>query len=359
MINFPIAFHSADFDYRRVSAGFAADTSNARKILAIEIAGLGDIVHSLPALWALRQGYPKAELHCLVQEGNASLLGMAPWIDRVIPYRRFSSVGYFHHLQIAREIRAQRYDVAVDLIGADCSSLIAGISGATRKLIRRPGSSRPRSAWRWFGTDIMHVPFRTEPMYQQRLSCVRQAGFTTPAATFQLAEPQKTIPVSVAWSEAVPYIHVSPYTKLSRKELPPSQMAQLVEGLMRSFPGHRLVLSCSAKQRELAAMTRLLADLPSSPWQVFAGTLDIPQLYSLIQSAALHIGGDTGTIHLAWLADTPTVSWFRKREGLVQWAPQGARHALVHSIEDEADYLYGVDNDTILTRAHAALSDSA
>jgi heptosyltransferase-1 len=356
MINLPLVSNEPAADIRRVLPDFAEVTAGAKKILAIEVAGLGDIVHSLPALWALRQAYPQAELHCMVQECYASLMKMLPWIDRVLPYRRHPFPGYFYLLKTALTIRAQRYDVVVDLIGADHSGHFAGISGAPRRLIRRPGNYRPRSAWRKVGTDIMDVAFRTEPMYQQRLNCVRQAGFTAASAQFHLTDTCE-LPIAPGFipARAGAYIHVSPYTKLTGKELPPEQMALLIMRLMDEFPQHRLILSCSGKQRERAALDELLAVLPTRPWKVFAGILDIPQLYALIKSAALHVGGDTGTIHLAWLAGTPSVSWFRHKAGLVQWIPQGPQHAVVTSVLDADDYLYGIDSDAVITRARSLL----
>ena len=113
-------------------AGFAAETAAARRILVVEVAGLGDLVHSLPAMWSIRKTYPHAELHCLVREEYAALLALAPWINRVWRYRRSRSLDPRFAVDLATRLRRERFDIAVDLMGSDRASLAAWLSGAAR-----------------------------------------------------------------------------------------------------------------------------------------------------------------------------------------------------------------------------------
>ncbi len=337
--------------YRRVTSNFAAATRSAKKILAIEIAGLGDLIHSLPALWALRQGYPDAQLHCLVQTGNASLLRLTPWIDRIIPYRRGTAGSLSHHLNIARRLRAEHYDIAIDFMGADYSAIVARISGARHRLLRKSGHRQGHYGWRLLNTEVMEASFTDTPMYEQRLRCVEQAGFALPQSRFELEDAA----VASNASDRGNYVHVSPYTKLTRKELPPEQMLQLLVRVQQDFPQTRLVLTCSNKPRELVALRQLLAALPFAPWKVFAGTLDIPELFGWIKGAALHLGGDSGAMHLAWLAGTPSISWFRHFGNFNAWVAQGPQHAVVSSDCGSEDFLHGIDIDNIIDLAEKFL----
>ena len=67
---------------RNIKAALGA----ARRVLVIDLGGLGDHIHSLPALWLIRHNAPQAEL-CVV--GNSGLYGvLTPWIDRPIVYRK-------------------------------------------------------------------------------------------------------------------------------------------------------------------------------------------------------------------------------------------------------------------------------
>lgn len=330
---------------RAVTVGFATETASARTILIIEIAGLGDLLHSLPAMWSVRQRYPQAALHCLVRPQYASLLRLTPWIDRVWCYPAF---GVLDRWRTAQALRAQHFDVAIDLMGSDHAALVGFVSGAGRRLVRRPGSLRRRPGWRWLATDVMQQPFADEPMYLQRWRCLQLAGFGSPPPRFALM--QQASPAFID-ADGSAYFHVSPYTKLSRKELPPAQMAALLRDLKERLPHLQLVLSCGRQPRERRALDELLGALPFVPWKVFAGTLDIPQLYTLIAGARLHLGGDTGSMHLAWLAETPSVCWFSAFANHRSWAPRGDRHALVYSTTPPGNYLHGVDNAQIVARA--------
>jgi heptosyltransferase-1/heptosyltransferase-2 len=330
-----------------------------RNVLAVELAGLGDLIHSLPALWAVRRAWPAARMHCIVREHNASLLRLVPWIDHVIPYRRSFRAGTAYQLSTLRELRRQRFDLAVDFMGSDYSAALAALSGATRRLIRRPGTLKRRWCWRLAATDLMIQPFDDVPMYRQRLGCIEAAGFSTYGAHFGLSQPFDD---SESHAAERPIIHVSPFTRRSYKELPPEQMAALLTRIHERWPDHALVVSCSRAARELTALSVLLAALPFKLDGVHAGDLDIPTLLGLIGKASVHVGGDTGTIHLAWLAETPSVSWFRQSAKLAQWAPSGAQHSVLTAPDmGGADHLRGIDTDAVLERiaerlAHAQRS---
>lgn len=341
-----------DKPHRRVTADFAARTQDARKVLMVEIAGLGDLVHSLPAMWALRQGYPQAQLHCLVREPYASLLQRTPWIDRVLPYRRGGDTTVLDYLRAARRIRAEHYDVAIDFSGADHAGVAGWISGAPHRLVRKPGVERGRPAWRLLGAEVMEQPFGEAPMYEQCWRCVRQAGFEGTAPEFHL---QPAAPAA----DAGTYLHLSPFSRRARKELPQSQMTALLIRLRESFPHLRIALSCGFAPRELAALQALVAGLPFKPWRVFAGTLDVVQLMSLIEGAALHLGGDSGALHLAWLAGTPSVSWFAGQGNFRQWVPQGARHRVVLSDAPADEHLAGIDGEALIAAAQSLLGVAA
>jgi ADP-heptose:LPS heptosyltransferase len=52
-------------------------------------------------------------------------------------------------------------------------------------------------------------------------------------------------------------------------------------------------------------------------------------LAALLQSSRLHLGGDSGGLHVAWMTGVPTVTWFRRYDGLPDWQPVGDRYRSV------------------------------
>jgi len=316
-------------------------------------------VHALPAMWAVRQTYPRAQLHCLVRAPWASLLALTPWIDRVWPYRGKSKRFTLHDWRIARALRAETYDVAINLMGSNRSCMLSRSSAAPRRLGRKPMESE-RFGWRWLNTEVMESPYLTEPMYLQKWRCVQSAGCITPAPVFRLDQGAAALRTGeLQGLRPGRYIHVSPFTSGRHRELPPEQMLQLLIRLRHVFPQHALVLSCASDPRECAALGALLQELPFEPAKVFCGTLDAAQLLGLIRQAALHLSGDTGSMHLAWLAGTASISWFYRQAQLDQWAPRGPRHGLVFSESPPPDYLRGVDTEEIVLQAQRLLAPPA
>jgi len=104
-------------------------------------------------------------------------------------------------------------------------------------------------------------------------------------------------------------------------------------------------------------MADLLARLPRPPWRVFAGDLTLVQLAAVIQHAALHGCGDTGTLHLAAMTSTPTVAWFWPNPGRHEWVPVGEKFRVVAGRnEPPATFLGDIQTEALLQAAQAALA---
>src|SRR5438270_5647020 len=115
-----------------------------RSILIVRLSALGDVVHVLPALAALRAAFPTAKIGWAVEEKAASLLDGHPRLDRrhVIPRSalakaaRSRDVGTFvrEARRTVRELRAESYEVTLDFQSNFRSSLLARLSGAKRRI---------------------------------------------------------------------------------------------------------------------------------------------------------------------------------------------------------------------------------
>ncbi len=145
-------------------AAAAAMRLQASRILIVRLSALGDIVHALPVLSAIRRHDPSAEIDWLVEESYAAVLGMVDGLRRRVIVRARESgargrdvvfAGGVGYLKAAAYLRRQRYDVALDLQGLIKSAVWARVSGATRVIGFAPGHLReplrraPVHARRW------------------------------------------------------------------------------------------------------------------------------------------------------------------------------------------------------------------
>jgi ADP-heptose:LPS heptosyltransferase len=309
---------------------FLDRTRAARKVMVLDLGFLGDTVHLLPALWMVRQAYPQAELHATVADHVISLMTCVPWVDRAWGYRRYPTHATLRqNLQMVARLRQERFDVLINLNGSDRSSWLTFLSGAPARLGRKPKDGGP-PFWRRMFTDVVQYNSPTEPVYLQKCKCLEQAGFPFTKPEFHSEIDLKHLEAAqITPADAGTYFHLSPFTTADKKELAPEQLAALIDELERQFPEKRWVLSCAPTPREREKMQALLPMLRRQPWRVFAGELSLVQLAAVIQHGAMHLCGDTGTLHLGLMTGASTVSWFHSGPGTSVWIPVGARHRTV------------------------------
>jgi ADP-heptose:LPS heptosyltransferase len=298
--------------------------------MLLDLGFLGDSIHLLPALWVLRQACPDAELHVMVSEHVTRIMEAAPWIDRIWGYPRFPrGPKWYQDFGRIRRLRAAKFDVVVNLNGSDRSSILTGLSGARWRLGRRPEDGGP-AFWSAMFTHIVEHPYKTEIISTQRWHCLKKAGFPgeKPEVNIEIPAGAKVAALDKAGGEGG-WIHVSPFTTEDYKELPPGQLAEVLRQIHHGFPDKKMVLTCAGNEREKSKMSALLSALDFQPWRVFSGDLDLLGLAAVVQASCLHLGGDSGGLHVAWMTGVPTATWFRRYDGLADWQPVGDRHRSV------------------------------
>src|SRR5258708_3602187 len=101
------------------------------RLLVVRLTALGDILHTVPAVAALRAAHPSARIDWVVERKWAPVLEGSPAINDVIPFDRRSAWGA---LECVQRLRENRYTCAIDFQGLYKSSLLAALSGAGRRI---------------------------------------------------------------------------------------------------------------------------------------------------------------------------------------------------------------------------------
>src|SRR5438132_833908 len=109
------------------------------RLLIVKLGSIGDVVHTLPALAAMRRGLAKAEISWAVEPGSSEILRDNPFLDRLIEIdtkalRRGLMSGETLRAprQQLRLLRASAFDLALDFQGLLKSAMVARLSGARR-----------------------------------------------------------------------------------------------------------------------------------------------------------------------------------------------------------------------------------
>ena len=114
-------------------------------ILIVKLSSIGDVVHTLPSLAALRQFHQEAHITWVIEEGALDIIKDNPYLDKIIISRRKRWVSNLincqHITKTMKEIRSfikilrdRHYDLVIDFMGLFKSSLIVFLSGGKRKL---------------------------------------------------------------------------------------------------------------------------------------------------------------------------------------------------------------------------------
>jgi len=295
--------------------------SMPRKILAIQFKYLGDVVVATPALRALKEHSGDAELHVLVPEEAVPLLAHVRWIDRVWGFpRRRGRMNLRAALPVVKDLRAQRFDISVDLAGNDRGALLSALICAPKRigmlaphgsLLRRAcytktvetlDATRHDSARLWAVVAALGVPFPDE---------LRMHIAPDPA----LASAAKAYLGGV---EVLCFINASQ----PKREWPLSHWAEF-HGMAREH-GIAIGFSGGPSTRERALLRELRERIPraivlepAEPLQALIASL--AQLKGLIST-------DSSPMHIAAALGVPTISLFGPHSAQC-WAPLGATHA--------------------------------
>jgi ADP-heptose:LPS heptosyltransferase len=124
-------------------------------------------------------------------------------------------------------------------------------------------------------------------------------------------------------------IHLSINAGNALKEWPVEHWAALVKELSAMAPRLQFVVTGTSNPRERERLERFSKLLQAERVQIYPGNLTLAQLAALLERCRLHVGADSGALHLATILGVKTVSLFREYAGLEEWLPRGANHRYV------------------------------
>ncbi|HET8838661.1 MAG TPA: glycosyltransferase family 9 protein [Flavobacteriaceae bacterium] len=113
------------------------------KILVVQQKMIGDVLTSTILLEALREKYPKAELHYLVNSHTVPVLENNPFIDKLVLFTPEVEKSKLEFFRFLKKIRKEKYDVVIDVYGKISSNLITLFSGAQIRI----GEQKSHTKW--------------------------------------------------------------------------------------------------------------------------------------------------------------------------------------------------------------------
>jgi lipopolysaccharide heptosyltransferase II len=279
------------------------------RVLVVRLGAIGDVTNALVFAAALKDAHPATRIGWVVHPLAAPLVEGHPCVDRVHLWRKGGGPAELR--RVLREVRGERYDLAVDLQRITKSALLARLSGARRVLGYDRGRAKELS-WLWTKERIAPGPLETH-MVEHYLAFAHHLGL-------ERADARHVLPVDAeaeAWAEAklaelgaAPVIVNLGATKEANRWLP-ERFGELALALHETL-GAPVLLTGSEADRpvEAAALAALGDHVSGAGVESTVGGTDLPRLISLLRRARLFVGCDTGPMHLAGAVGTPVVALF-------------------------------------------------
>ena len=272
-------------------------------VLIVRLGALGDVVHAIPAAAALRAAFPEARIDWLVDARHRGMVDLVTAIDRVLVVPRSSVGGWTHAV---RDLRQVRYDVALDLQGLLKSAVLARASGATRVIGFSIWHLREKTARPFYSEAGAAADGQAEHVIHKNLRLLRTVGVTDERITFPLAHVES--PAVAAVRSAIgtqPFAMINPGAAWPNKRWPPDRFGE-VASFVRDIRGLPSIVLWGPGEEPLA---QAVVDASSGAARIAPPT-SIADLLALGREASLMVSGDTGPLHIAGAAGTPTVAIF-------------------------------------------------
>lgn len=321
-------------------------SSTPASILIVRLGAMGDVLHAVPAVAALRQAVPEAHLGWAIERRWVELLKSAD--DRIATCSGHDLVNSIHVLDthmwrkhplrastmrdirtVFGCIRAENFELAIDLQGAGKSALVAKFSHA-RSIY---GFSHPREQ---LATLVYSGKIATHAAHviDQNLElCSASVGRPLAAGEFDLPHShgaERWCDKTLEQLGAAQFAILTPGSGWGAKCWPVERFGEVAKRLRHV--GLASVVNYGPGEESLANSVAKFSDGAA---RAFFAT--IPQLIALTRRASLFIGGDTGPLHLAAALEIPVVALFGPTDP-ARNGPYGTRSVIVRSERSVTSY---------------------
>jgi lipopolysaccharide heptosyltransferase I len=283
------------------------DRLNARRIALIKPSALGDIIHALPVLTALRVRFPTARITWVVNTSFEPLIRNHPDLNETLPFDRgvfrkspWHSVRYA--LSFARELRQRQFDLVIDLQGLFRSGLMCLATGSARRV----GFTTAREGSRYAYTDKVRSPNPRQMHAVDRNWIMAEAlGVGDLPKRFHVpVDPSDTAAIE---KELVglprPWVAVAVGAKWITKRWLPVHFAEVLRRSQSHFGGTCLFIGT----REDTALSREVMRSLTGQTLDLTDRTSLPRLAALLSRCDAMVGNDTGPMHLAAALGCPCV----------------------------------------------------
>jgi len=291
-----------------------------KSLLVVRLGAMGDIIHTLPAVSALRNAFPEVRLGWIVEERWAELLCAIntsrsgsrsvarPLVDllHTVDTKRWrkSLLALETWRQISavlREVRSENYDIAVDFQGALKSAAIARCAGVGAVFGMEPPREAP--ARMFYKHRVAPRGTHVIEQYHSIAEAVAGKPLPTPQVEFPRNDEAEASIAEKLKSSGKDFVLMTPGAGWAAKQWPAERYGEVAATLSKDSLAS--VVNSGPGEESLAIAVQSASKGAAQPISCSIG-----ELIALTRRARLFIGGDTGPLHLAAALRTPVIAIF-------------------------------------------------
>ena len=278
------------------------DGSASRRVLIVMMSALGDSVHVLPVIHALKRHDPRTHVTWVLQPGPASLMRGHPHVDEILLFERSRGWKAFPHLR--KQMAGRRWDLVLDLQVYFKASLVTAMARSPHKL----GFDRARARdLNWLATTRRIPPHAPQHVQDQYFEFLAALGVPHEPVEWGLGPWPRERAAQSAFFAGLdrPAAVLVIGSTHPEKEWLPERWAALADALWADF-GLQPVLAGGTSERERET-ERVIRERSRAP---IVSTLGVPlrELVWILDGSALVVSLDTGPLHMAVALDRPVIS---------------------------------------------------
>lgn len=269
-----------------------------KKILIVRLGALGDVVNALVLAAAIKRAHPEVQIGWAVHGLSYPIVEGNPVVDRAHLWDKRHGAGGL--LACLREVRAERYDLAIDLARIFKSALVARFSGASRVL----GFDRARTkefAWLFLKESVApRADFATAHMVDQYMEFARHLGVEELPHHSLPQDPEAEVWAArqVEAMGAAP-IGIGIGASYVSKRWPAERFLALARAARERFDLPVVLLGGPSDRESAASELDTLAKEPDPGIVNLVGRTSMAELISMAGRVRVFVSCDTGPMHLA------------------------------------------------------------
>jgi ADP-heptose:LPS heptosyltransferase len=312
-----------------------------QRVLVIQLARLGDLVQTIPAITALKEAYAEWGVDLLCPASLEHIGQLLPGISRVVKWdgvawnqramKAEAELRPEHLGEADAELRAvthELYDCAF-VLNQHARAILAGALLAKKSIGTIAGGQLAEKLSPWATYVRAVASDRKNNRIHLADAFCGMCGLVPPKRLMPIEVPAVPLPVDldpIGQSEG-PWIGVLVGAGDQERLVPVTAWERLLADCLDAFPRGRIVLVGHVSEQERAQWIQesLPPSLIGRVWDT-TGRLSLTQLAVVLTRCQIVVGTDTGPLHLAAAVGTQVIGWYFARARVHETGPYGSNH---------------------------------